>query len=185
MSNFTQAILWVVSTHEDPGLTGKVEPDCGALARYGINSAANPDMPAGFFDGTMPNAEAWPAAMQRYRRDYWAPIQGDRIAFSDVATKLLDMAVNMNPPAAIRILQTALATVCAPVPVDGVMGPKTLAALHSSDPDQLKGPIIEACLDHYHAIEQAKPALERYAENWDARSRSWPAPASQMYPEAS
>jgi len=55
------------------------------------------------------------------------PLQLDRIRPA-IAFQLLDFAVNSGPRAAKRELQRALGVV-----VDGVIGPKTLEALHERD----------------------------------------------------
>ncbi len=66
-------------------------------------------------------------ASEIYHRDFW---EFDAIADQEVATKLLDFSVNMGKSAAISIVQQALG-----LPVDGIFGPLTIAAINRQAPD--------------------------------------------------
>jgi lysozyme family protein len=61
-------------------------------------------------------------AAEIYRSRYWAPIRGAELP-AGVDLVAFDSAVNMGPGTAARLLQAALG-----VSVDGIMGPRTLAA---------------------------------------------------------
>jgi len=61
-------------------------------------------------------------AKEIYRRDYWRPIRGDELV-APLALLVFDAAVNNGVGQAIRWLQRA-----ARVPVDGDLGPVTIAA---------------------------------------------------------
>jgi lysozyme family protein len=67
-------------------------------------------------------------AEEIYRRDYWAPLQGDSLPLP-IALVVFDAAVNAGPKRAVFWLQQATG-----VPADGVLGPDTLAALNAGDP---------------------------------------------------
>jgi len=64
-------------------------------------------------------------AVDIYHREYWLPIRGDDLPFP-LAFQLFDAAVNSGPPQAIKWLQRSLG-----VDDDGLLGPKTLAAVKS------------------------------------------------------
>lgn len=71
------------------------------------------------------------AAIEIYRRDFWARVQGDKLPRA-VAFQALDAAVNHGIGNAVRWLQRA-----AGVADDGVIGPMTLAALGRAEPADL------------------------------------------------
>lgn len=62
-------------------------------------------------------------AIEIYRRDFWARVQGEKLP-AEVAFQVLDAAVNHGPGNAIRWLQRA-----AGVADDGAFGPISLAAV--------------------------------------------------------
>jgi lysozyme family protein len=69
-------------------------------------------------------------AAEIYRRGYWEPIHGDDLP-SPVAEMVFDCAANHGVGGAGRLLQRALNAMghTIPLAVDGVIGPKTLAAV--------------------------------------------------------
>ena len=64
-----------------------------------------------------------------YRADYWNAVQGDSLPWP-FALLVFDCAVNQGQGIAQRLMQSALG-----VAVDGVIGPKTIAAAQSSTVD--------------------------------------------------
>ena len=68
------------------------------------------------------------AAEALYRVDYWEKIQGDRLP-GPIAAVAFDSAVNSGPGQAIRWLQHVSG-----VPVDGLLGPDTMAAVDDMNP---------------------------------------------------
>lgn len=98
--------------------------DPGGLTRWGISQRAYPD------EDIRNMTEA--RAKELFRRDYWEPIQGDRLP-ERVAIALADSAFNQGVGTAIRLLQTALN-----VKVDGVLGPITMSmAMRNGDTEHL------------------------------------------------
>src|SRR5207237_2697270 len=108
--------------------------DPGGETKWGISRKAYPSLD--IKNLTLEQAKAI------YKRDYW--IYG-RIQDQDVATKIFDMAVNLGPPAAHRLLQTALLALGETVAVDGVFGLRTLEAS--------KRVITELLLQELHAVD--------------------------------
>lgn len=74
-----------------------------------------------------------PAATAIYRVDYWAPIKADQLPDA-LRFHVFDAAVNSGPAQAVKWLQQA-----AGVTVDGVIGPKTLAAAANVTPGKYSG----------------------------------------------
>jgi lysozyme family protein len=75
-----------------------------------------------------------------YRRAYWDAMRADDLpAGLDLA--VFDLAVNSGPPRAARLLQAVLG-----VPVDGIIGPVTLAAARAANPADAIRTLIRARL---------------------------------------
>jgi lysozyme family protein len=126
MADFEAAIA-VVLAHEgglvdDPG-------DGGGVTKFGISHRTYPDLDI----ATLTRKQA----VAIYRRDWWARYGYGAIRDQALATTLFDLAV-LNPDAAHRALQQTLGDLGAPVPVDGVLGPQTLAAIAQVDAECLR-----------------------------------------------
>lgn len=88
--------------------------DPGGKTNWGISSRSYPHVDVAKLtkDG----------AKELYLRDYWRPIRGDELP-PGLALLVFDAAVNNGAGTAVKWLQRA-----AEVPVDGMLGPMTLAA---------------------------------------------------------
>ena len=104
-----------------------------------------------------------------YKRDYW---RYGRIRNQDVATKVFDMAVNVGPPTAHRLLQTALNALGQKLAVDGVFGPLTLAATNGVNPDQLLRELRARAAVQYADIVLRNPAEQKFLLGWMRRAVS-------------
>lgn len=91
--------------------------DLGGETKFGISKRAYPNVNIASLSREQ--------AIEIYRRDYWARIQGD-ILPDDVAFQVLDAAVNHGVGNSIRWLQRAVG-----VADDGQLGPVTLARVRS------------------------------------------------------
>lgn len=157
MADFDQAIGAVLE-HEDPGLTGVVTTDTGGKTRWGISAAAYPHLDVATL--SLDDAKAI------YRRDYWRPLSLGAIADQHVAGKALDMAVNMGTGTAARLLQKAVG-----VAEDGVIGPVTLEAVNTADPQVVLADLRHLSAERYREIAAANPdRYGRYLGGWLARA---------------
>jgi lysozyme family protein len=95
-------------------------------------------------------------AKRIYHEKYWKPVRADELPEA-VRYVLFDGAVNSGPAQAVRWLQRAVN-----VADDGVIGPKTLAAVASVDPQRLKTVVIAQRLRFLTDLA-----------NWHAFSRGW------------
>jgi len=102
----------------------KIIVDEGGLTKYGISQRAYPDV-------DIRNLTE-PQAATIYQRDYWTPVQGDKLKWP-LNLYVFDAAVNQGQNAAIKMLQTAAGGLS----VDGVMGAKTIARVNQRDPQEL------------------------------------------------
>ncbi|HVH87949.1 MAG TPA: glycosyl hydrolase 108 family protein [Terriglobales bacterium] len=118
--------------NENPHLSGVVTEDSGGRTRFGIAERFHPDLGDEFYCG--PAETSLETAREIYRSEYWQPIRGDEIHDQRIATKLLDMAVNMGVRQAIVLCQRAVNAMSGIHLIeDGVVGSITLAALNGCD----------------------------------------------------
>lgn len=121
MSNFPRALQPVLQVETGGDLVnGGYTVDQGGPTRWGISQRAYPNEDIQHL--TRERAE------ELYFRDYWTPMHCEDLSWP-VALMLFDAAVNQGTGAAPRLLQEALG-----VAVDGVLGPKTLAAAQGMSP---------------------------------------------------
>jgi lysozyme family protein len=158
MARFDKAIGTVLE-HEG-GYT--FDPnDPGGETKYGISRKAYPSLDIKAL--TLDQAKAI------YKRDYWIY---SRIEDQDVATKVFDLAVNLGPPAAHRLLQTALLALGETVAVDGVFGPETLAATNRVTPEQLLRELRAQAAVYYAQTALTNPSEQKFLLGWMRRAVS-------------
>lgn len=176
MSQYLEALNYLLDS-EDPSRSYKAAPDacpadctgpCAAIA--GINSGAWPAEYAKIAD--QPQEKRGPLVALFYQSKFWTPLLIGGIESQDVANRVLDAVVNMGPSSAIRLLQEAvnLASVTQ-VKVDGLMGPSTLAAVNSINPEKLVAQFNDLRRKHYVEIADADPSKGQYLKGWLARAQ--------------
>lgn len=103
---------------------------------------------------------------------FWHP-KYDQLNDQRVATKMLDMAVNMGSFQAHKLAQQA-ANVCgASLNVDGDFGTKTLRAVNALAPDTFLAAACQEQADFYNHILQRKPGMAPCRVGWLDRA-DWP-----------
>lgn len=102
-------------------------------------------------------------AIALYRTVFWDALRLGEIEDQQVATKMLDLAVNVGKVAAVKILQRALGC-----EVDGVLGIRTLTAVNGLiAPSVLSALRLEA-IAYYASIPAAKS--QPYLRGWILRA---------------
>lgn len=91
-----------------------------------------------------------------YRRDFWGPAGCDTVPPS-VRFDLFDTAVNSGPKQAVKLLQRAVQETD-----DGILGPRTLQAVQSMQPQRLAA--------HFNAH---RLLLMTDLKNWPSNGRGW------------
>lgn len=176
-ADFDQALA-VVLEHEGAGFTSDPR-DPGGPTKFGITLRALRDL--------RPDATAEDvAALTReeascvYRVGWWDALGLARFRDQQVATKVLDVTVNLGRTAGIRLLQSSVNCCLDPaaeneprLAVDGVLGPKTLAAANSTTPRELLLELGFHMLDRYHKLLELHPEMEVFRQGW-ARRAAWP-----------
>lgn len=94
-----------------------------------------------------------------YKNLYWDRIKGDDLP-SGVDYAAYDFAVNSGPSKAAKYLQEI-----AGVPVDGVIGPKSLEAIQSCKADEVADAICDMRLDFLKKL----PTFATFGKGWSRR----------------
>ena len=109
-------------------------------------------------------------ATRIYREKFWQKNHYDRVIDCGVATKVFDMSVNMGPQQAHKLLQRALNGLGERLHVDGVIGPITLTAANTSDPDGLLDALRDEQRRFYLSLIKHRPALAVFQKGWLKRA---------------
>ena len=152
---FEKAVSLVLK-HEGGYVSDPDDP--GGETKYGISKRSYPNLDI----ENLTEEEA----KKIYYEDYWKPNRYEEIEYEPLAVKLFDIAVNIGPRRANRLLQLALNDIGELVDVDGIIGPQTLSAVNSVSGDfLLRAFVIEA--GHYY-IETALrvPRLRKFLYGW-------------------
>lgn len=132
MAEFEPAVEYVLGNER--GLVNN-SADPGGLTNFGISQATYPHLDI----RNLTRDEA----IEIYRRDYW---KFGAFTSQRVATKMLDIYVNLPPAHAIRLLQLSLLTIA-----DGVLGPQTIEMANTADEgaliDELKARLVKYYVD--------------------------------------
>lgn len=93
-----------------------------------------------------------------------------------VATKLLDIFVNLPPKKAILIFQTAanMSGGGGNILPDSQWGPRTIAAINSCDPDTYLTNLVKLIKDYYIKIAAANLSQVRFLKGWLKRATRLP-----------
>ena len=95
-----------------------------------------------------------------YKLKYWNP------SYCEVLPKgldyvVFDFAVNAGTGRSVKTLQQAIGCVA-----DGVIGPKTMAAINDANPKDLIAKFSDARADFYQGIVARKPDQARFIRGW-------------------
>ena len=97
-----------------------------------------------------------------YRQNFWNGF--DAINSQEVANKLYDAGVNMGTGAAAKIMQRCVGAI-----PDGCIGPHSIQAINSVDPDDLIAQFKAARIQYYDDIVKTHPQDAQFLEDWIAR----------------
>lgn len=125
--------------------------DPGGATKYGISQRSYP--------GEDIRGMTLDRAKAIYRRDYWGPAGCDAVPDA-VRFDLFDMAVNAGVRAAIKCLQRAAGETD-----DGIIGPRTIQAVSSANPDKLRARFNGYRLAHLTTL----PTWPAFGKGWARR----------------
>jgi hypothetical protein len=109
-------------------------------------------------------------AIEIYREHWWEKYGFERIQDQRVATKFFDLAVNLGPQRATRLLQQALNHCGAQVAVDGILGERTIAAVNQVPPECVLAELRALAAEHYRSLAAKDPKYLPYLKGWLERA---------------
>ena len=133
------------------------ENDAGGETNFGICKRDNPDV-----DIKNLTKEQ---AIEIYKLKYYDTIQADRIDDVKFRWKLFDMAFNLGPETAVKIVQKVLN-----ITVDGHVGDDTIGAINSADYDKVIIEIVKEQMKHYCRIVVGNPTQLCFLKGWCMRA---------------
>lgn len=169
MADFDSAVEKLLEI-ESPKLLD--DPKTGEYSRFGVTlkTAAGLGLcmkdDRSYIDNLTPER-----ATAFYRAAFWMPLRLDEVHDALVATKLLDMAVNMGMSRAVKIAQIACREMGQQIAVDGLVGERTIAAINACAADTLLCELRSFSRAFYMELVQKDPAkYAKYWEGWKARA---------------
>ncbi len=169
MADFLAAFEKVIRA-EGGYVLHNVPGDRGGMTYAGISRRAHPDWPG----WTVIDAGGEPPAelvREFYRERFWGRILGDEITSQAVAETLYDFAVNAGvKPAAIIAQVVASKITGEALTPDGVVGPKTLAALNACDERLFVALYTIAKIARYCEIVRRDRSQAKFLLGWVSRA---------------
>ncbi|MEN6532228.1 MAG: glycosyl hydrolase 108 family protein [Bryobacteraceae bacterium] len=163
MSTFEAAIT-VLLEHEGGRL---IADDHGrGPSKWGVTLATAREIHPEWNGGDIARLTAERAA-EFYRAQFWERYRIGLIDDQALATKLLDLAVNVGPGTAIKILQRSVGTA-----VDGALGPKTAEAANGLPAAEVLAEVRELAAAHYRQLAEEHPNLAACLPGWLARLKA-------------
>jgi lysozyme family protein len=129
--------------------------DTGGATKFGIASNSHPKLNI--------NSITLAQAYQLYRKEYYAPCKCDQMDYS-MALVVLDAAVNCGTSRSIKFIQQALS-----LPVDGKIGPRTLAAVKARDQKELANKLLDIRAAFHTGLTKKRPSTRRFLSGWLTR----------------
>jgi lysozyme family protein len=111
-------------------------------------------------------------ACKIYQQNWWNKYEYFRINDQAVATKVFDMAVNMGQKQAVKLLQRACKKVAGEglTAVDGVLGPKTINTVNSTNSVRLLEVLRSEQAAFYQDLINRDPKLIVFEKGWLKRA---------------
>ena len=147
----------------------------------------------GIYQGAFPNLDLWKVIRQKmqqyngdmklvgsmlynnatvremveafYKKEFWDKAKLDEVHSQQIANEIFVAGVNMGMKKAVMLAQKL---VC--VPADGLVGPKTLAAINKYDDAAFDEMYDVLETDHYEMIIAANPSKRIFAKGWRNRA---------------
>ena len=92
---------------------------------------------------------------------FWSKWKADLIEDQNVANMLVDWIWTSGQGIGIKRVQKLLN-----LTADGIVGPKTLAAVNAQDPKELVKKVYNARVSHFNSIVRANPSQKKWLKGW-------------------
>lgn len=96
-----------------------------------------------------------------YRQHWWDKYRYHVINHQRLATKAVDLSINMGAKQAHTIIQRSLRATGVCIAVDGIFGPKSFSAINRAAPNELLPAIREGAAGFYRALILRNAALRK------------------------
>lgn len=152
--------------------------DPGGATNYGISLEFLKDMyNRGFkdadvnLDGTINQkdieAMSYVLVQRLYRIEFWDKVS--MIPDDSLAIKVFDAGINIGIKRAIQMLQECVGT-----KQDGIIGPITLNAVKTKDPNVLLRCFVNRLELYYYEIAYRNPTMDKFLKGWLTRAKRTP-----------
>lgn len=169
MANFDLAFTFLMGNEGEKLLD---DPKTGEYSRYGITLKT-----AAAFglcrsdDKSFIGSLTEDRAKNFYLDYFWLPMKLASTYPQSIASKILDMGVNMGSTQAVKIAQRACNVFGAQLTVDGVVGYRTMMAINQLNSDHLLLELRAESLQFYRKLVTGDPEkYEKYWEGWKERA---------------
>lgn len=186
MAEFRHAINTVlqhegkfVDDYRDPGAATNFGISLRFLEDYAAISRQNFDVADIDDDGDIDKEDikklTVTEAQQFYHANFWYPNNFISITHQPLATKLLDLSVNMGAKQAIVCFQRCVRSVSGQKLLeDGIFGPKTLKAANTQEPFELMCALKSEAAGFYRLLAVQRSSLKPFLVGWLNRCYSGP-----------
>ena len=132
--------------------------DPGGETKYGIDKRSHPDV--NIKELTIEEAK------DIYFTEYWTKFKCEQFT-EPVGEVYFDCCVNTGAKQSNKFVQRAVGT-----EADGIIGPKTLAAVKTKDPNVLANAIIGQRQKFYEDLAYNKASLKKFLKGWTNRNNN-------------
>ena len=102
-----------------------------------------------------------------YKKNFWDRMRLDEIVDQHKANEMFVFGVNAGCSRAVRLAQLVVGTVA-----DGLIGPKTIAAINSYDVNEFDREFDEEEIKYYEAIVRNNPEKKIFLNGWKNRAKA-------------
>ncbi len=157
-----EVIKKTIEEHEGGYVNDPADP--GGETQFGISKRTYPDVDIA--DLTMDQA------IDIYWRDWWNRKMRWllKIDDSDLAAKLFDIGINVGASRAAKFLQLSCRHLGARLVIDGVVGPRTLAAVNAYDPEELEKEFSVQAALYYSRLAMYRRSMAKFLKGWLRRA---------------
>lgn len=160
---FERAFVFLISN--EGGYSNFVS-DKGGKTKFGITKMSYPDIDIENLDLR--------GAKKIYFQDFWNKLHFEQINSVIIASKMLDISVNIGSYNATKILQRALRATENYVNEDGIIGHKTIEAVNRTNSCEMLVALKSESAAYYRLVAQSNKSQEMFLNGWLNRAYKTP-----------
>jgi len=108
-------------------------------------------------------------ATEGFKKYFWDKFDLDNEMSNKIALVVFDIAVNHGNKNAANMIQKTLVEMGYNIVIDGIVGPRTLAALHSANEEKFVDGILDVRSRFYDRIVERNPSQKVFLKGWKNR----------------